>query len=123
MTETIVNRTAKSAGQELEEARIAMDQAKPLVEAVLENPTVQAQLDLDKGPSYSRESVDYVNLSDQVIPTQTEDTGDQSEIPDTVYSVEAAALSVALREVAKLKAQVIKAFKHSGIDTRKFFGV
>jgi hypothetical protein len=28
-----------------------------------------------------------------------------------------------LNEIAALRAQVIKAFKHMGIDTRKFFGV
>lgn len=106
--ETVVNRTPETFGQKLERERIegqtAQEDRAAKIEELISAP-VSVPVDVPA-------SID--------------------EAPETPFSPESELLSEALKitaaaprdpDVKVLKAQVIAAFKHLGLDTRKFFGV
>jgi hypothetical protein len=118
MTETgIVNRTPESFGQKTErerlEAEAVLKQVVPLVKTLSENPTVVEA------------------LADQGLQLNKEVLAELAGPPDTPFLPGADLISEALKiaernrktEFNVFRDQVIAAFKHLGLDTRKFFGV
>ena len=120
MSETrIVNRFPITAGldRDLQE----LDQAKSEAEVIVN----QAVDSVATAKATRDGSVGQIDLPAPYTPEQGVTAGilAQSDAPeiDQNEMSQARALSVALTEIASLRASVIRAFKHMGIDTRKFF--
>jgi hypothetical protein len=151
-TESIVNRVHQTPHYQLEGEKL-LAETKPVVEQVAENPVVQEQLaeqglQIDEdalkqpGPEvpahteyavpYSADGVyhvaDHVGDTVKILPpTEAIEEDPEDNIGNLASASDSfdprAALYGILGMDAEFKKQVISAFKHLGLDTRKHFGV
>jgi hypothetical protein len=134
-----VNRVDQTDHFEAEgKALEALSETVPLVEATLENPGVRSAL-LEQG---FKSTLDPITPSSAVMSTLALDEhyvteldpedniGNKAEPPDTPYLETAELISKLLKEkasrdsgesFAEFKKQVIAAFRHLGLDVKKFF--
>lgn len=138
MSETIVNRTPETVGQQIERQRL--ETAWQELHAVQTDELVaearQANVSDPAEVEYAGETIPVSELPEGAVPDNTPVTAEaqragqigQIEIPVNMTELFSEALKITAAaprdpDVKVLKAQVIAAFKHLGLDTRKFFGV
>lgn len=127
-TETVVNRTPETFGQKLERERLEDETRKVEREEQIETLIAQVASSVSNTQTAGAPQTADAQRAGQVGSIELE--------PETPFSPEAELLSEGLKASAAgligltrdpdlrvFKGQVVAAFKHLGLDTRKFFGV
>ena len=133
-TETVVNRTPETFGQKLERERLEDETRKVEREEQIE--TLIAQVASNTSAASTAKTVWDTPEGQAAIDRAVETAAEELTAPETPFSPEAELLSEGLKASAAgligltrdpdlrvFKGQVVAAFKHLGLDTRKFFGV
>lgn len=131
-SETIMNRTPETVGQRIEREKLGLPDPSEPVTADAQRAGKVGQADFPV-PAQFVTSVDPKIYGERSIKTvlgpSTEESPVQSSpVPEAEVNalLEAAKILVQTqdgRDLAKFKEEVIQAFKHLGLDTRKHFGV
>lgn len=113
-TERIVNRFPPTAGLEADLAEL--DQAEQIADEVL----TEAKTKIDDPIEFDHTLAAFLTGPPE---PPGDDRGNLSSPKTQEDSQQCNSQDAVLNEIAALRSQVVKALKHLGVDTRKFFGV